>query len=80
MKCLDLLSRMADIQKNIKELQKEDGFVSIYPDSLQISSDMFRELFPNSRPKHNDSLHGDLFEEMLAGIKITAFEVSPCED
>lgn len=75
MKCLDLLSRMADIQAEMREISKEDGFVAISPNVIQISTQMFRELFPDTLPAYSEISHSKHYVSEIAGLKITACEV-----
>ena len=72
MKCLELLNRMVDIQK---EMQEEEGFVSIRKDSIQISPELFRELFPNIEPSYSEISHSKHYIGEIAGVRIAACEV-----
>ena len=72
MKCLELLNRMVDIQK---EMQAEEGFVSIRKDSVQISPELFRELFPNIEPSYSEISHSKHYIGEIAGVRIAACEV-----
>ena len=76
MNYLHLLATMADIQKEMQEIQSEDGFVSINPREIQVTPYMFKALFPNEDSIFDEVTGGYHYSAEICGIKVTAYEVS----
>ena len=72
---LSLLARMAEIQKEMQELRREDGFVDIRTDVIQVTAELFHEFFPDVLPTSSDDMGCKIYDGTFAGIKITACEV-----
>lgn len=56
----ELAQRMLELQRQIVQIENEDGFVGINPTSIQVSSKAFHILFPDgpeSMEYYNGKIH-----------------------